>query len=950
MALIKELEQLKEFITSPKSENAKDHLVFPLFQKLFGKKLKKQSDAEAADLYIEGKLVVELKTKTDDFLAGFYQALHYAKKGLSYSSICVITYQFVAVWKINKIPDFAKELSAKADPQKPANDIGKQLASKTPKSHKIDIIKSVHFLIDSRDLEGMFGANIDAKLSGFVSVLKNLESERLQINGSNFINIIEQLKEYFDNPLDAIHCFYSIVGFWDVTSTVAWKEDADYVNVVGYRGSKYSENIYIKQKYFDTFKKFVENKYIFTNEGSGLTVDYYFSRFDEVISKLDPEYAKQHGIFFTDHNLSKFALWFVREFYEKELSDKYIVLDPGGGSGNLVMSWLGHLKHKIVCELQPDLLKMIDRRMKLDPEHVQAGFTVVPKVKENKGLNFLDKSAEDYIQIIANELHEKNLSIDKPFAFLLNPPYKNTDEKITVRENVNAQYEIHYSILDLTGPDAGNERYLAFLAQIVNISRLQMCDLSPVSGGIEFEQSLHKLDKTKVKDRPLLLIFTPSSWLIPRPTYRVFRSIFDRYFKYEKGFIITGNEFFKIPGKFPISFTIWKYHYNENGNNNKIIVKDLTNIKNKSLDINWNLPNEFIKSQLRPILKNANNVLFDNSRGEIRDNIPKIINVSNNKLVGQSRLNLYRNKQKAEYGKDIISGFPLKDSRHYELKDPHGFVDGQFVGLMDDNTPVRIHQDNYNRLSHLPDRIWFRLDIAIADVNKSKCQNAPPNVKGYCAYDLLTSQFFITWFAITKSINGRYPLWANQFDIWSPVFDKLNLKGKQKHEFINYFYSLCFAFVLAENRCVITKFERDNPVQGVPEVFVDNPLCPTNPESFWSTTLNTEIPKFKAGDKKLSNPAYNLTKIITDLYILWNNKYCRNDILYHVGLQNEPYFKYFDYADFLTPYSGLIQIKKYAEQNNLLDLNDLFKQISIQTKIVKDEIYKILIHDFQYFD
>ena len=46
-----------------------------------------------------------------------------------------------------------------------------------------------------------------------------------------------------------------------------------------------------------------------------------------------------------------------------------------------------------------------------------------------------------------------------------------------------------------------------------------------------------------------------------------------------------------------------------------------------------------------------------------------------------------------------------------------------------------------------------------------------------------------------------------------------------------------FAFVLAENRCVVTKFERGNPVEGAPEVFVDNPLCPTNKESFWSTTL-----------------------------------------------------------------------------------------------------------------
>ena len=58
-----------------------------------------------------------------------------------------------------------------------------------------------------------------------------------------------------------------------------------------------------------------------------------------------------------------------------------------------------------------------------------------------------------------------------------------------------------------------------------------------------------------------------------------------------------------------------------------------------------------------------------------------------------------------------------------------------------------------------------------------------------------------------------------------------------------YWHSLCFAFVLAENRCVVTKFEANNPVDGAPEIFVDNPLCPTNRESFWCNTLDMEIVK-----------------------------------------------------------------------------------------------------------
>ena len=166
------------------------------------------------------------------------------------------------------------------------------------------------------------------------------------------------------------------------------------------KGTQFSEELKIKPRFHDELKKFVESRFVFTNEGSGLTVDYYFSRFDEVITRLKPEYAKQHGIFFTDNNLSKFALWFVHEFFEKRLSDKYIVLDPAGGSGNLVTSWRGHLKHKIVSELQPDLLKTIERRMKLDPEQIEGGSPSFRRQPHNEGLNFLDKSAEQYVSCL----------------------------------------------------------------------------------------------------------------------------------------------------------------------------------------------------------------------------------------------------------------------------------------------------------------------------------------------------------------------------------------------------------------------------------------------------------------------------------------------------------------------------------------------------------------------
>lgn len=138
----------------------------------------------------------------------------------------------------------------------------------------------------------------------------------------------------------------------------------------------------------EDFKRFVESQYIFTNEGSGLTVDYYFSRFDEVLVTIAPDYVKQHGIFFTDANLSKFALWFAMQHFPGNIHEDYIVFDPAAGSGNLVSSWRGKLKHKIVSELQADLLRTIERRMQADPYHTETGFTIIPKKNRWHWLKF----------------------------------------------------------------------------------------------------------------------------------------------------------------------------------------------------------------------------------------------------------------------------------------------------------------------------------------------------------------------------------------------------------------------------------------------------------------------------------------------------------------------------------------------------------------------------------
>ena len=624
------------------------------------------------------------------------------------------------------------------------------------------------------------------------------------------------------------------------------------------------------------------------------------------MAAIDPEYVKHHGIFFTDNNLSKFALRFANNILTEKIEDDYIVFDPAGGSGNLISSWKGKLKHKIVSELQPDLLKTIERRMRIDPFHVETGFTIIPRTSLNEGLNFIDISAKEYIAIVEKELKIKNLKIDKPLAFLLNPPYKNTDERDIKLQASKANYGIDDSILEITGQDAGKERYLAFLGQILNISK--------------------ELNQRNQKNEAIILIFTPTSWLIPRPSYVNFRNIWDKHFEYKNGFIITSNEFFKLNGKWPLAFTIWRYNYNEN-RENKIKIHDYTYLTKSNLLINWDLNNKELDYVLSTFIKNNKPIKYDNNRGDIRDSLPKI------KGNRQKMYDFKRSPTKTELNSNkIYGGLPLKDPKRKNKK-TYGIENSEYIGFMDNCTPARIKSDKYGRLDK-SGNVWFMLMTSFSKINVSQIHSGAANSRSYCAYDLKSSKILFSWYSLSKAFVGSSPLWANQYDIWQP---------KIKRKLTSYYYALCFAFALSENRCVVTKFEANNPVPDAPEIFVDNPLCPTNKDAFWNTILDDEV-------KKEHGIAYELVSKIKELYKTWNLEYCKGQFLFNVGLKDEPYFKYFEYDDFLTPYSGLIQIKKHAETENLANILDLFNEIKDLTKNVKEEIYNLLVNEFDYFE
>lgn len=902
-----ELDYLRKYIQSPSRENAKTLLLYPIFQKIFKDSFVIQTDADLADGYVEGQIIIETKSNFKDWVEGFFQALHYEQKyGLSFHTIIVMAKEFIGIWRVNKLPINIKEIAYTTNRDIPPNKAGKINAKKINTAGKLSIISASELFVTPDD----FVTNIYREGRSYIHLTHEIkdilvginigdEFKRSQINIGNFISAIEQMKRFFSKPIDAVHAFYTMVAFWDISSTLITNETGD-ISLLGFQQTKNSKKIEIHEKNYPEFKRFVETKYVKVNGGSGIRTDDYFARFDEVIAVIDPEYVRQHGIFFTDNNLSKFALWFAKEYLDENINEDYIVFDPAGGSGNLVSSWKGHLKHKIVSELQPDLLKTIEKRLEADPYHTNTGFTIIPKTSTGEGLNFLDTDAKDYLEKLYFELALNHQSIDKPFAFLLNPPYKNTDENVKMREQTESHYEIHPSITDITGEGTGGDRYAAFLGQILNISILQ-----------NFENK---------NLRPIVMIFTPTSWLIPRSNYTSFRQHWDRCFKYHSGFIITSNEWFKVDGKWPLAFTIWGYNEDPD-NNNKIRLLDLTNLKKSDFTINWNEDEKELRKLVNQILRKKESVLMDNSRGSIKDSI------------GQKQYAFKRDPTKTELNSNkLFGGLPLKDKRRFNKK-TYGIADSQYIGFMDDNTPVRVVNDSYNRTTTIPDRVWLQLRPTFIDINLTKIQSCPQDKYGYCAYDLPSAKITFTWFAITKALNGKYPLWVNQYDIWQPIISP---------EFERYWYSLCFAFALAENRCVVTKFEKDNPVMGAEEIFINNPLCPTLNNSFWNNILNKEI---------VTEPsaAIDLVNEVKILYNIWNSKYTKGQSITAYELQDEAYFKYFDYPPFLTAHSGLIQIRKYAEQGLALDLLDQFKVIAAHSKNVKQELYRLLVDEFKYF-
>ena len=865
---------LREYISQSK-EKANEDKILQHFRHIYPN-FTRQKDAKRADGYVPGHFILELKGKKSDWLSGFFQGLSY-KKDLDFSLVVVASEGFLAIWDVKKIENSILSEVLKLSESKAPNVVGKCLARKY-KDRKDVILKKAIFNLKNKLLEK---PSLNREVERFETVLKNGKVVRLKVTTKNFGDILKQMKCFFDpkEPKKVVRAFYNMLFAWENKNSVLEisVKKPDQATLGG-------ENIegLIPEKRLE-FKIFVESYYIYLDEHENK--DDFFAKYDIALDAVDKDFRKKHGVFFTDLDLSKFAMWFVRNKLG-DIGKNYLVIDPACGSGNLITNWRSPLKlrHKVVSEIEPELLYTVERRMKGDLWH-NGKFTVVPKVSKNEGLNFLDKSAEEYLQILTSYLKNQGQSPNKPIAFLCNPPYKGDDEQSTS----GVKYKIDKTILDITGIHGSSERYCSFLAQM----RL-ICKIAKDKG---------------LPEDSILLLFTKTAWLTQRDSFRKIRKEMLSVFEDVDGFIVNGKEFFDVKGKFPIAFTIWKYKgENANLNSNRgVELLDLTFLKKVDLSsVNWKISNEVNKS-CKKIAKTG-------SRFSMGITTKEIIS-----WLGQKRTDFIRPKRVSERGKEIVGGLPKKDTRRTN-RSTYGELKGRNIGFMGDLTPVRINQKEYCN------KPWFRLDKQFMDVNRNRCFSGPADQKSFSAFDLKSAKKSFFWFSLGRTFASNkysYPMYVDNENLWPIDEEKIT----------DEILKSCFAIGFAENDCIEATFPANNPVRNAPEIVVNNPMSPLNENSFWCEYMQSFF-------NKAPEDVYDqLVQTVNHLFQEWKKEFEANPVV-HVTYK-KPYF--IGGHRILTRQAGIRQIKDYANHYEKENLKMAYQNLQEKLDSVKKKFYTMLI-------
>ncbi|MFP5492027.1 MAG: hypothetical protein ACLGG0_11035 [Bacteriovoracia bacterium] len=881
------IDGLLKYLSQPE-EKANEDLIIKYFREVYPE-FSRQKEAKRADGYVPGQFVLELKGKQNDWYAGLFQGVAYQRE-LDFSLVIVAAKHFLAVWKVSDLPASIREeiLLSKDAP----NEIGKKFATKYRKD-QIKLLKKSIWMFPSEFLEGLFSSKTDVLLKQvkeFELIVQKQKKVRHKITVKNFPVVLKEMVQFFDKnkPMMVVRAFYSMLFGWNENSTLEISHKINHQATLG--GEAIDHLIPGKRM---AFKEFVENHYIYINEGEN--EDDFFAMYDTALDTVDSKFRSKHGIFFTDLTLSKFAMWFVRK-HLGDIGKNHLVIDPACGSGNLITNWKSplELRHKVVSEIEPELLFIVEKRMKSDAWH-EGKFTVVPKVNEGKGLNFIDISAKEYLGVLTKYLNEKGQKPDKPLAILCNPPYKNDDDQ----SDGEIDYQPHSSIVELIGKDTSGERSNCFLAQMKLLAEAA--------------------EEKGLPGQTLLMLFTGIPWLTSRPVHRALRDQIVGNFEDVSGFMVNSKEYFDVPGKFPVAFTIWRYRGPNAGLdvNRSIPLLDLTWLSKKEMQsINWD-DKESVDKHSEVFLADKRSIAVE--IGKQYQNIRE--------WSGQKRFDFQREKTKDENEQksSFLCGLPKGDGRHSRKK-TLGHSDGTFIGFVDDLTPCRIRKGS----SGFP---WFRLNTQFMEFQKTRCFSGPADNRAFTATDELSAKKMFFWYSMNRSFKHiRYPMWANNFEMWG-----ISNEALEKRKLTQ----LSFSIAIAENECVETLFPANNPVKGSPEIYVPNPLSPNDKSSFWTNYMD----KYFSPDGK--SDAEILVRSVKDLFLLWKKRFKKSNEIY-----TSYKCSYFVGDGILRSNSGIVQIQDYAEHTKDTELLKQLDKISEQLKLVKEEFNNYLLKKdgLNYFD
>lgn len=899
------------------------------------------------DGYTPGWLILELKGKQGDWLEGLFQGL--SRKERSFHRLVVASHNFLFVfpgpntqpsdWSDRKKKEWNGYVQAAHAAEGSPSKIGKDLA-KTYKTKKRLISECAIFSWSPNSDEALLpiSQEEDEAVALFKKIVTTIDKKiaRVEITPKNFSETLKSLLPFFDESLDkkfeAVHGFFRCMSYWSSSYNPIISDDPAEKDRV-YLGGGYFEGLRPESR-----KGFVQ--VISNYEVRNTDKARFYAHYDKAIDAVDPDYRANHGIYFTNEYLARLAIT-LSEKHLGSIAEKYIVFDPACGSGNLVTSWNHHLdlRHKVVSEISPLLLKAFELRFQGKSSEQKRGFTIIPKTTSGEGLNFVDRAASDYLDRINEELKQKRHKLNKPLAIICNPPYRNQK---TIKDDFY-KYKVHESLTDIAGNAASNELFVAFLAQITEICRLAE------EGGFPADS--------------VVLLFTKSVWLTGKSSFDSISKYFLKRFEDTMGFVVDSREFFDVKQSWPLMVSLWRYRPEANLDENRKIefnnymplkrsqLKDLIGDTSKDFDNlnNWGTDDVF-RAKLKKLLGKCEepSVIFNQPINKLKDNIPPQIGDGNGEITPEliemdaisgglcfmtptqenERVKKFNERVLPVYEKNLEAKKKKKPTVKLPSFKVQGHPLGENIGFTEAKQPFRTKRD----FSNDGTRLFFLMDTRFIKMKTSQCFSGVPTTRGHVIDNLdKKEKNLIIGYAMAQSLHGNYPVQFDQFDMWMP---ETNSKQYDK------LFEMSAAFLYASNGCIECEVPAHLPVDDAQRVFVTNPLSP-NKGTFWDTKLK------KICDASSLDIVQSTVKNVNSLYKEWKKWIQENSAFEAVTelpiYQHEPNRQPLDGW-------GIFQIdhelKRMEDRIKLHELNDQRKEL---IKKLKEEICTFLKEDVKYW-